>query len=147
MADGQHKLSRRALLGAALAPALVRHSGLDPESTCLTITGQKRWIPDQVRDDESSAVPIWDRALTRFRQAQAALEAAVHEPDQDAYDTLLDAATAALCALLHLPAPGLPAFAAKLELIVAHQAWELGDGEVILEALQQDARRLAAAAV
>jgi hypothetical protein len=75
MVVGQHKLSRRALLGAALAPALIRRSGLDPEpkttadqSTSSPARPQDRWIHDrdpsgtvrgavppdhQVRDDEA----------------------------------------------------------------------------------------------
>jgi hypothetical protein len=44
MADGQHKLSRRALLGAVCASPLVRHSpprhsGLDPESMNTVVAG------------------------------------------------------------------------------------------------------------
>jgi hypothetical protein len=89
MADGQHKLSRRALLGAVCAaPVLSRHSGLDPESTFPTpAPDEGRWIPDQVRDDE---VAEWHRALARFHEVQAILDAARSEPDEDAYDRLLD---------------------------------------------------------
>src|SRR5688572_754205 len=116
MADGQHKLSRRALLGAVCASPLVRHPGLDPGSTFSSPAHQgKRWIPDQVRDDDgagqSCSVPIWDRALARLRDAQAVLDSARSEPDQDAYDALLDAHSAALTALLRSPAPDLPALA------------------------------------
>jgi hypothetical protein len=146
MAAGQHKLSRRALLGAALAPALVRHSGLDPESTFSSPSPQGRWIPDQVRDDASSAVTIWYRALARYQEAQAAVDAAAGEADQDRYDGLVDSADDALAALLALPAPDLPAVAAKLDHILANLAWELTGSEDCLEILRRDAHRLAAPA-
>jgi hypothetical protein len=159
------EVTRRALLGAVCAaPVLSRHPGLgshqsttlmgslDPGSTFSPSAPEGRWIPDQVRDDdgqvrqsETSAVPIWDRALARFHKAQAALDAAAHEPDQDSYDDLPDAHTDALCALLALPASDLAAVAAKLDLIVAHLAWELTGGEDCLEVLRGDAHRLAAA--
>ncbi|MEA3052337.1 MAG: hypothetical protein QOG72_1240 [Sphingomonadales bacterium] len=154
MADGQHKLSRRALLGAVCAMPVLsevegplvrhatpRHSGLDPESTFSSPAPEgRRWIPDQVRDDDPTT--IWDRALARLQSAQTVLDAAKSEPDQDAYDALLDSHSDALSALLALPAPDLAAVAAKLDLIVAQQAWELTGGEAYLAGLQEDARRL-----
>jgi hypothetical protein len=88
----------------------------------------------------------WDRALARLREAQAVLDSARSEPDQDAYDRLLDSHSEALTALLALPAPDLPALAAKLDVIVPQMAWELTGCEDCLEILRQDARRLAAAA-
>ena len=143
MAAGQHKLSRRALLGAVCAaPVLSRQSGLDPEPTFSLPALQGRWIPDQVRDDETFAVTVWDRALLRFHRAEAALEAAASEPDQDRYDALLDASLAALRSLLRTPAPHLPALAAKLTLAIAHEAWELTGGDLCMAAIEQDGRRL-----
>jgi hypothetical protein len=145
---GWPEVSRRALLGAVCASPLVRHSGLGPESTSSSPAPEgRRWIPDQVRDDEnaeSCAVTIWDRALARLHQAQATLDAASHEADQDSYDTRLDAHTEALSALLALPAPDLPALAAKLDHILAHLAWELTGSEGCLEILRHDAHRLGA---
>jgi hypothetical protein len=162
MADGQHKLSRRALLGASLAPLILsgaersrsawskdapvlsRHSGLDPESmntalvqpdTAVTMDSGFR------RNDE------WDRTLARFQAAQAEVDAARGESDQERYDGLCDSATESLSALLALPAPDLAALAAKLEIIVPHLAWELTGAEDCLERVRQDARRLAATAV
>jgi hypothetical protein len=148
MADGQHKLSRRALLGAVCASPLVRHapprhSGLDPESTFPSPAPDgRRWIPDQVRDD---GLAEWNQALARSHEAQTILDAAKSEPDQDRYDALLDTHSEALAALLALPAPDLPALAAKLDAIVPHQAWESTGSEDCLEILRRDAHRLAAA--
>jgi hypothetical protein len=144
MADGQHKPSHRALLGAAFAPVLSRHSGLDPESTFPSPPPKGRWIPDQVRDDgQSFAVTIWGRALARVHAAQAAVDAAGGDPKQDRYDALCDSATDALSALLALPARDLAAIAAKLDHITAHLAWELTGSEDCLEILRHDAHRLA----
>jgi hypothetical protein len=77
---------------------------------------------------------------------QAVLDASKSEPDEDAYDLLLDSHSEALNALLALPAPNLPALAAKLDVIVPQLAWELTGCEDCLEILRQDAHRLAAAA-
>jgi hypothetical protein len=138
------EISRRALLGAVCAAPVLshsRHSGLDPESTFFAAEEEGRWIPDQARDDEQ-----WDEALARFHEAQATLDAAKSEPDEDVYDALLDIHSDALSTLLALPAPDLPAFAAKLDIIVPQLAWELTGSEDCLEILRQDAHRLAAAA-
>jgi hypothetical protein len=147
MAAGQHKLSRRALLGAVCAAPLVRHqprhSGLDPESmnTALAEPDTPVFMDSGFRRNDE-----WDRALARFHLAQATLDAATAEPDQDSYDALLDAHTDALSALLALPAPDLRALAAKLDHIVAHLAWELTGSEDCLEILRTDLHRLVAAA-
>jgi hypothetical protein len=104
------------------------------------------WTLKQVQGDEagqSCAVTNWDRALARFQKAQAILDSARSEPDEDAYDALLDSHSAALNALLALPAPDLPALAAKLDIIVPNLAWELAGSEDCLEILRRDARRLA----
>ena len=107
------------------------------------------WTLKQVQGDEaaeSCAVTLWDRALARLQEAQTVLDAAVSEPDEDAYDALLDRHAEALTALLALPAHDLPALAAKLDAITAHQAWENTGSEDCLEILRHDARRLAASA-
>ena len=98
MAGGQFSLTRRAcpeqsrrtLLGAACAvPAAVshsRHPRLDPGSICLSSEAAKRrWAPDQVRRDGQGegrvqlfVVTNWDRALKKYRRAEAALAAAAH---------------------------------------------------------------------
>jgi hypothetical protein len=146
MADGQHKLSRRALLGAVCAaPALSAVVPAQAGTPARPAPSPSPWDPGLRRDDEpSSAVTIWDRAVARFRAAQAALDAAAHEPDQDAYDALLDAHSAALTTLLALPAPDPAALAAKLDHIIAEQAWELTGSEDCLEILREDTHRLAA---
>jgi hypothetical protein len=88
-------------------------------------------------------VDQWRNALAAFRRARSAIDAAVHEPDQDRYDALLDTFTATLRRLLRTPAPDLPALSLKIDLVVDHLAWELTGGEAYLAALKQDARRLA----
>ncbi|HEX6375315.1 MAG TPA: hypothetical protein VFZ91_06305 [Allosphingosinicella sp.] len=166
MADGQHsrtdggvpaagretarraslEVSRRTLLGAVcaapvLSPVIPAQAGTPARSA----PSPSPWDPGLRRDDElSSAVPVWDRALARFQTAQAALDAAAHEPNQDVYDALLGAHSGALTALLALPAPDPAALAAKLEIIVPHLAWEHTGAEDCLEILRQDAHRLAA---
>jgi hypothetical protein len=103
--------------------------------------------PGLRRDDE------WGEALARLREAQATLDAARSKPDEDAYDALLDSHSEALTALLALPAPDLPALAAKpcpersrrIDVIIPNLAWELSGSEDCLEQLRLDARRLAAA--
>jgi hypothetical protein len=141
MADGQHKLSRRALLGAVCAAPSLSVIPAEAGTSGRPAPSPARRGPGFRRDDEK-----WDRALARFRAAQAAVDAAGGEPDQDRYDALVDSATDALSALLALPAPDLPAVAAKLDHIVAHLAWELTGSEDCLENLRLDAHRLAAAA-
>ena len=148
MVDGQHKLSRRALLGAVCASPLLPSSRRKPGPQGDPLGALPSGIPDQVRDDEDSfVVTIWDRALARFHEARTILDTARSEPDQDRYDALLDAHTDALSTLLALPAPDLAAIAAKLEIIVPHLAWELTGAEDCLEILRQDAHRLAATMV
>jgi hypothetical protein len=143
MVDGQHKLSRRALLGAVCASSLVRHPGLDPGSmdTALAETDSAVFMDSGVRRNDG-----WGRALARFQSAQAVLDAARSEPDEDAYDALLDVQGEALCALLALPTPDLAGLAAKLDVIVVHLAWEQSGAEDCLERVRQDAHRLAASA-
>jgi hypothetical protein len=170
MADGQHsrtdggvpavgpetarlaslEVSRRTLLGAAFAPmALSRHPGVDPGSILLFRTSeQDRWIPDQVRDDESgqsSAVTKWDRALARFAAAEAAIAAAAGAPDP-IYDPIGARHSAALARLLRTPAPSLAALARKLDLALDERTVAFFGDKAAMKALKQDARRLAASA-
>ena len=135
MAAREHRVSRRVLLGAACAlPAGL--AGALPSS--FPRKRESSWIPDRVRDDGK-----WSRALAAFRRAQAIIDAAVHEPDQDRYDALLDTFSRALRRLLRTPAPDLPALALKIELAIDQVAWESTGGEACMAALKRDARRLA----
>jgi hypothetical protein len=158
MVAGEYKLSRRALLGAvcvaplaggaALADGITpRHPGLDPGPMNTSVRDLPRpcsWVADQARNDGRLAVAKWQKALTRHRRAEAALDDAAGAPDP-VYDRLGDRHDAALKRLLRTPAPGLSALAAKLGLAVRHQAWELTDGDSCMDALHNDACRLAAA--
>ncbi len=86
MADGQLRLSRRALLGVACAsaPVLGRHSGLDSESAFFAPPPpQVRWTPAQVRGDE-----LWNEALAVFTRADAAVTALEGTSDDDAFNAV-----------------------------------------------------------
>ncbi|HEV2747861.1 MAG TPA: hypothetical protein VGW34_11255 [Allosphingosinicella sp.] len=152
MAGAQLNLSRRALLGAVcvapVAPVLSevegRHPGLDPGSSFFFCGGgEGRWTPDQVRGDERRPVTNWDRALARFRKADAALAAAAHTLDEALYDRLGARHDTALRRLLRTPAPDLPALALKLDLALDDRAVDFVGDAAAMKALKQDARRLA----
>ena len=100
-------------------------------------------MPDQVRHDEGRAVTIWDRAVARLAAAEAALAAAAHTQDEDFYDRLGARHDRALERLLTAPAPHPAALADKIDLLVEHQAWELGFADSAWAALRRDARRFA----
>jgi hypothetical protein len=148
MAAREHKVSRRVLLGAACAIPFVRHAELDSAPTFSPPPQQGRAIPDQVRNDDkgdaqSSAVTKYDRALAAFLIAEAAVNAAASEPDEDRYDRLLGRLNNTLRRLLRTPTPHLPALAAKLAAANRHVAWELTGAETCMAALARDAARLA----
>ena len=141
MADGQLKLSRRALLGVACAsaPVLSRHSGLDTESTFFSPPPPpERWTPDQVRGDDGE----WQEALAVFNRADAAVTALEGTSDDDAFNAAADAHDRALERLLLAPAPSVAALAAKLRLARRDQAWELPSGDALMDVMEQDAVRL-----
>src|SRR4051812_6042771 len=113
MAAAEHKLSRRAVLGAAVTipvAGLSRHRGPDRRSICSRPVEAKGWIPDQVRNDEK-----WERSLGAFRAAEAEMrryerltagapweeQAAI----EAAYGDRLDAMYAALRRLMRVRAP------------------------------------------
>ena len=160
MAAGQHKLSRRALLGAVCAAPLVRHPGLDPGSmnTGLAQPDTAVFMDSGFRrnddDAESFVVTIGDRAIARSQKAQAALDAAAHTPDEDLYDRLGARHTRALRRLLRTPAPDLPALAAKpvlsevegLDLALDERSGEFFGDAADMKAIKRDVRRLAALA-
>jgi hypothetical protein len=107
MAAREHRVSRRALLGAACAFPLVRHPGLDPGS--ISSAGRESRIPDRVRNDEN-----WRTAIARLRRAEARLKALAHEPDEDLFDNANAVFNHALKKLVRTPAPDLPALALGL---------------------------------
>ena len=147
MAVGQHKLSRRALLGAVCAVPLVRHPGLDPGSMNTAFVEPATAVCMDSgfrRNDEGGAV--WDRAFVTLRKAEAALDAAAHCPDEDRYDRLGVRHDRALGRLLRTPAPDLAALAAKLELALDERTGEFFGEPAAMKAIKRDARRLARAA-
>lgn len=160
MAVAELIVSRREVLAAGCAACLTRHPELDSGSIFPTSLPSNRWTPDQARgdgaggndegegrndergDDQSPTVTKWDRALARFRRAEAVLAAAAHEPDEDRYDALNGAFHNALRRLLRTPAPDLPALAAKIHLSVDHEIATLTGGENCQAALKADTNRL-----
>ncbi|HYD37622.1 MAG TPA: hypothetical protein VEA60_08410 [Allosphingosinicella sp.] len=127
MADGQHKLSRRALLGAPLVPLIL--SGAEPGRSPVS----------------KDAFLKWDRALARFEAAEAALAAAAGAPDH-VYDPVGARHHAALARLLRTPAPDLPALARKLDLALDERTGEFDGDPAVMRILKRDAHRLAAPA-
>ena|GEM_PF-2149714 len=150
------------MLGAALAPALVRHSGPDPESAFLPSLPpsprQGRWTPDQVRGDGKGeggffAVTNRDRALKKYQKAEAALAAVARTDDEALYDRLgdrhgvyperLQGSRRAPQRLLLTLAPTIAALALKLDLALYEPASEFTADLAAMRALKADARRLA----
>jgi hypothetical protein len=153
MAVAQLNLSRRALLGGLCAGPLVGalaggevSSGPD---LCLTFgpahahaegaTGAPAAV-----SGEGRALAVWSRARTRFGKAEAALDALAGGEDEPRYNRAAARHDAALQRLLATPAPDARTLADKIDLLIAHQAWELTEAETILTTLSADARRLAA---
>ncbi|HEY0313803.1 MAG TPA: hypothetical protein VGC56_15090 [Allosphingosinicella sp.] len=103
-------------------------------------------MPDQVRHDE------WELALAAFREAQAAVQAveaatagrsaAEEEAWLPRHDAACVAMDEALAGTLAAPAPNLPAFAAKLELLFAHAVEPGAVEDEYAEAVLADSRRL-----
>ncbi len=149
MAAREHRVSRRALLGAACALPLARHPGLDPGSIFPSHGPQDRGIPDQVRNDEEAerranpTVTNWDRALARLRRDEASLTALLGDPDEERFGDAVVVFNHSLKKLLRTPAPDLPALGLKIDLAVDHEVAELIGGHACLAALARDARRLA----
>jgi hypothetical protein len=171
MAAAQLSVTRRALLaGAPLFPLIL--SGAEPgrsagskDAPLVKGEGGRSWPNFRLTFEPSPAARPgpWTRALARFRAADTALAAVADSDDDALYDRALGRWNAALKRLLRAPAPALPALALKLDLLVAHEFWEItgadrcfaalrddalefvGD-EAAMKVLKQDARRLAASA-
>ncbi len=137
MAAREHRVSRRALLGAACALPLGCLPGPDPGSSLLSPASERRWPPDQIRQDEA-----WRRNLARLRRDEARLRALEGDPDEDRFGDALVVFNHSLKKLLRTPAPALPALLLKIELAVDHEVADLIGGKACLAVLKQDARRL-----
>ena len=144
MAVAQLNLSRRALLGAVFAAPVLSTVGGPVLSTLpLAPAGHEGEGATPPPAGPSRTVTLWDRALTHFQKADAALAALAHTADEDRYDRAGARHDRALDRLLRTPAPHAAALADKIDLLIAHQAWEFRAGEACLAALQWDAKRLA----
>jgi hypothetical protein len=71
MAAREHRVSRRALLGAAFAAL---------PASALPFPASSRRRPGPSPSEDSVR---WNGVLARFRQAEAVLKAAAHEPDEE----------------------------------------------------------------
>lgn len=132
MAAADHNVSRRAVLGAAVALPLA--GAASPP------------LP-------SGKPSPWQRALAAYRAAETEMRAyegrtagAPWEEQaaiEEAYGERLDAMYDALRRLMRLRAPDLPALAKKIVLAVEHEVATLSGGEACMAALKRDALRLA----
>jgi hypothetical protein len=138
MADGQLKLSRRALLGVVCAgPGLGGVEGLlragrggvpwdnlcvtfgaaDPSAAPHTLRFEPSLSRAASRDREAEALrTAWARALALFNRADATVTALEGTRDDDAFNRAADAHDRALERLLLAPAPTVAALAEKLRL-------------------------------
>ena len=138
MAVGQHKLSRRALLGAVCAaPAVAVMPAEAGIPGGRARSGAPRG-PGLRRDDGR-----WERAVAGLAAAEAALAAAAGVPDE-VYDPIGARHEAAFQRLLRTPAPDAAALARKLELALDERAGEFFGDEAAMKAMKRDARRIAA---
>lgn len=141
MAAPDHNLSRRGLLGAALAVPCA--ASFDTRSR------QARSLLRMSGDGESA----WGRALAAVGRAEAgvrdieARSARVGRAEQfaleEAYGDRLDDLYAAMRRLMLVPAPNVAALAAKIVLAVDHDFFELAGGRDYMQALKRDAVLLA----
>jgi hypothetical protein len=129
---------------AAAVPAAPRHAELVSASSPDAAERATSWTPDQVRGDAEGKrrAERWNIALTRFRGAEAAMQAG-RSASQARFGRLSDTYYAALRRLLRTPAPDIAALARKLELAVDEEIFTLTGGDACLAALTRDARRLA----
>ena len=119
----EHRVSRRALLGAACALPLARHPELVSGSISSPAQSSPEWMLKRVQHDEA-----WQRNLALLRHAEARLSALAHEPDEDLYDNANAVFFHALKKLVRTPAPDLSALALNIELAVDHEVAELTGG-------------------
>ncbi len=87
------------------------------------------------------------RAHRALREVERRSEGASHAEQlalEEPYGERLDELFAAIGRLMAVPAPDLPALAAKIALAVDHELGELRDGRACMQALKRDALRLCA---
>jgi len=142
MAAADLNPSRRQVLGAAFAvPVLAATPAAFPrkrESSGRSDQAGKGLDPRFRGEAERR----WDRALARFRRAEAAVLALEGGPDEDAFGRAQDRFNLLLRRLLACPAPDVAALAVKLEAAVAAELADLTYAPPALAALAEDARRL-----
>ncbi len=139
MADAQLKLSRRTLLGVACAAPFSPSPSLPRKRESIGSPDQAgKGLDPRFRGDDVK----WQRALARFRSAEAALKALEGDPDEDAYGRAHDRFNLAFRRLVASPAAGLAALADKLEIAAAAEAAETTYAPPDLAALAHDARTL-----
>jgi hypothetical protein len=97
-------------------------------------------VGSPVRHDEEAK---WKPALAHYRTCDAALAAAAHTEDEDLYDRLGERHEDALQTLLSTPAPDVAALALKLDLALDERTLEYFGDLAGMQALKEDARRLA----
>ncbi len=158
MAAGRHNLTRRAVLGAAfaapavlgdcVAPAAAATQRWDRSLAALERAKAAEWT---FRDGPMAAAErAWEAVRARWPSdhdfaadptAEAALDAAfaAHGRWEKRLNDLEAAHQRAIQRLLLVPAPDLPALAAKIELAVDHEAWESEEGERCMASLKADA--------
>jgi hypothetical protein len=108
-------------------------------NTAASPAGTAVFMDPGLRRDDGGR---WDRALARYRRAEAALAAAAHTSDEALYDRLGETHEKALQRLLLTPAPTIAALATKLDLALYEDAVEFMGNLAAMRALKADARRL-----
>lgn len=141
MAVGQLSLTRRALLAACAAPALVParalcRPALAAEMDVDVLPVDDLPFPDDPLED------AWDYAVAHYRMCDAALAAAAHSEDEELYDRLGERHEEALQGLLRTPAPDVAALAVKLDLALDERSLEYFGDLAGMQLLKADARRL-----
>ncbi len=135
MAHGQHKLSRRALLGGACAVVpLCRNGAGEWGQSHVT-------VPSPTGGGVAEA---WAAALACWNESEAEVEALARSEDQDAYDSACGRHDEALAAVLGAAAPDGAAAAWKLELIAEQRVFELECWEEAVAVLRGDVLRIGA---
>jgi hypothetical protein len=115
-----------------------------PRNTAATPADAEGFLGSGFRRNDDK---VWNRAKARFQKAEAALAALAHTSDEARYDRAGARHDAALQRLLRTPAPHAAALPDKIDLLIAHQAWEFTAGDLCLAAIAADARRLSLSSV